>query len=309
MASTVDLIVNPASGPPGRSLDRAGRGAYAVRVLEALGAGAVRLSETRRAGDGAGAAARAVADGAELVVAWGGDGTLHEVASALVGSRTALGIVPGGSGNGLARGLGVPLAVDAALATALHGSTVPIDTGTANGRTFVNIAGFGLDGAIAARFNATGGARRGLLTYISACTAELRVHVPSRYRVRVDGSEWFSGPAHVVAVANGPQYGHGARIAPNASFEDGWLDVVVVPDVTVWRVARHGWRLFAGSIGQVPGVRAGRGREVDVVAEGPCLLHLDGETQQVTDTVSLTVRPRSLLVRVPAVRLDEGQRG
>lgn len=300
MVSTVDLIVNPASGPPSRHLDRHGRVPHAVRVLEGLGARQVRATETRKAGDGATAAARAVAEGVDLVIAWGGDGTLHEVASVLVGSRTALGIVPGGSGNGLARGLGLPAQVDAALATALYGSTMAIDTGTADGRTFVNIAGFGLDGAIAARFNATGGVRRGLPTYVRAVAAELRVYAPVCYQVGIDGSDWFSGDAHVVVAANGQQYGHGARIAAQARFDDGCLDVIVVPEVTLWRVVRHGWRLFAGRVAGLPGVRTARARHVTVTADRPCLLHLDGETQQVTGPIVLAVRDRALLVRVPA---------
>jgi YegS/Rv2252/BmrU family lipid kinase len=299
MASTVDLIVNPASGRASRRLDRAGRVRHAMHVLEGLGARNVRAIETRRPGDGADAAARSAAEGVNLVIAWGGDGTINEVASALVGTRTTLAIVPGGSGNGLARGLLVPLDIDAALATALRGVTRVIDVGTVCGRPFLNIAGMGFDAAIAARFNATGGTRRGLLTYLRACAAELRVHVPSIWRVRLDGVEWFAGPASLVVVANGQQYGNGARIAPAARFDDGWLDVVVVPDVTLRRIVRHGWRLVAGSIGRVPGVRTGRAREVEVVPQDPCLLHRDGETQQVTGTVSCGVRERALRVRVP----------
>ncbi len=299
MDSTVDLIVNPASGPASRRLDRAGRVQYAVRVLEGLGARHVRATGTRRAGDGAAAAARAAAEGVDLVVVWGGDGTLNETASALAGTPTTLGIVPGGSGNGLARGLLIPLDVDAALKVALRGVTCPIDVGTVCGRPFVNIAGMGFDAAIAARFNAAGGTRRGLLPYLRACAAELTVHVPSIWRVRLDGVDWFAGPASMVVIANGQQYGHGARIAPAARFDDGRLDVVVVPDVTPWRVVRHGWRLFAGSIGRVPGVRTAAAREVEVVPEGPCLLHLDGETQPATGTMSCTVRHRALRVRVP----------
>lgn len=309
MEVTVDLIVNPASGPPSRDVARTQRLAHASRRLLALGHAPVRAFETQRPGDGRAAAARAVADGVDVVIAWGGDGTINEVASALVGTSTALGIVPGGSGNGLARALGLPLGIDAALTTAVHGSTMAIDVGTADSTPYFNIAGFGIDAAIAARFNRMGGLRRGLVTYMRACVAELGAYAPSRFRVSLDGRDWFAGHAHTVAVANGQQYGHGARIAPHARLDDGWLDVVVVPDITRWRVVRHGWRLFAGSIDRVPGVRCGRARQVEVVPEGTCLLHLDGETQQVTHGMSLGIRPRALRVRVPAGGAIGAQRG
>lgn len=301
MTAAVDLIVNPASGPPSRHLARHDRLAHATRVLQALGVAPVRGVETTRPGDGAEAAARAVADGVPTVVVWGGDGTLNDVAAQLIGTRTRLGIVPGGSGNGLARALGLPLDADAALAVTVRGATLAADVATVNGRPFFNIAGLGLDAGVAHRFNTIGGKRRGLVTYLRACGAELREHGAARYRVRLDGADWYDADAHIVAVANGQQYGHGARIAPHARLDDGWLDVVVVTDVTLARLLRYGWRLFNGSFDRVPGVYSGRARVVEVVPPPGILLHVDGEMQDVAGPLTFMAQPQVLQVLVPRV--------
>lgn len=299
MLPPLDLIVNPAAGPATARLPRADRLAFACRVLAAAGAGDVRAVESRSFDEGAAAAQRAVRDGVARVVVWGGDGTVHAVAEALGGSATALAIVPGGSGNGFARALGVPLDPEAALRLAVAGTPHAIDLGVVNGHTFINIVGLGLDAAIARRFNLTGGLRRGLGTYIQACLAEVGCQRPTRYTVRVDGNAWFTGEADLVAVANGQQYGHGACIAPAARMDDGRLEVVVVPDITRRRVLRHGWRLFAGSIGEVPGVRMTRGAHVVVETELGALMHRDGETHTVTGALDFSMRPLSLQVVVP----------
>lgn len=299
MAPTIDLIVNPASGPPSRRLARDQRLAHAVHLLEALGAVVVRGTMTRARGDGSRAARRAVDAAVDTVVVWGGDGTLHEVAAQLIGSGTTLAVVPGGSGNGLARALGLPLSFEAALRIAVHGATARIDVGLANGTPFFNLAGFGLDASVAQRFNEIGGTRRGMATYLRCCVSELRAHVPGHYRVSLDGVDWFDGAAHLVAIANGQQYGHGARIAPLARLDDGWFDVAVLRDVSISRTLRYGWRLFHGSIDKVPGVLAGKAKQVRVSGVPGALLHADGEILPATAAQEFTLQPRALSVRVP----------
>jgi YegS/Rv2252/BmrU family lipid kinase len=308
MPLAVDLIVNPTSGPPSRRLARHQRLAHATRALEALGVSHVRGIETTGPGDAAAAASRAAEDAVSTVVVWGGDGTLNEVATQLLGSPTTLGIVPGGSGNGLARALGLPMDIDAALAVAVRGATCAMDVGRVNGRPFFNIAGVGLDAAIAQRFNTIGGRRRGLVSYLRACGSELRVHGGGHYRVAVDGRPWFEGAADIVAIANGQQYGHGAHIAPHARLDDGWMDVVVVTDVTVGRMLRYGWRLFTGSIDGVPGIHSGRARAVDVVPPPGALLHVDGEMQDVAGPLTFATQPRALVVQVPVTADDAAAR-
>jgi YegS/Rv2252/BmrU family lipid kinase len=294
----IDLIVNPASGPRVRGLARDARLAHAVRLLESWGAAEVRATETRGPGDGEAAARRAVADARELVVVWGGDGTVNAVARELIGTPVALSVVPGGSGNGLARALGIPLRADAALRVALEGRVRDVDTGLAGERAFFNMAGIGFDAAVAQRYN-TAGTQRGLLPYAQACAQELWAHEAATYTIHLDGEPWFEGEAHLAAIANGQQYGHNARIAPDAELDDGWFDVVVVPDVTPWRVLCHGWRLFHRSVQRVAGVRTQRARQVEVRISEARLLHLDGEVHAPRTVESFTIRPRSLKVKTP----------
>lgn len=291
----VDLIVNPASGPESRHLPRPGRAAFVSRLLRDLGATAVRITETRGAGDGARAARAALEGGTDRVVVWGGDGTLNEVASCLLDTGVALGIVAGGSGNGLARGLGLPLAVDAAARVAMQGEPRDIDTGAADRHVFLNLAGIGFDALVAGRFN-TDNVRRGLLPYLTSILREWHAYRADTFQVRLDDAPPFEVVADFVVVCNGQQYGHGARVAAAAAFDDGLLDFVAVPPITAMRLARHGWRLFNGTLAGVPGVVTGRARRVHVTQDRPLHVHLDGEVQPAARTHAFEVRPRSLRV-------------
>lgn len=292
---TVDLIVNPASGPARRVVSREGRLGFVSELLRAAAVHEIRPTQTARTGDATRAALAAVERGTDLVLVWGGDGTVNEVAGVLVGRDVPLGIVPGGSGNGLARGLGLPLGVRDAVRVAVHGHRRAIDTGLVAGRTFLNLAGVGFDAAVAARVN-TANLARGLRPYVLGIVHEWRNFPTHRFRLMMDDQPVREVDAHLVVVCNGQQYGHGARVAPEASFEDGWLDVVAVPHITAGRVLRHGWRLFDGSLPQVPGVFTGRARRIVVSHDAPLPVHLDGEVVSPDTTRTFEVRPRSLMV-------------
>lgn len=296
---TVDLIVNPASGPRSRRLARGDRTAYAMRILHEAGAGRIRHTETAAIGDAARAVKAGLAAGTDLVLVWGGDGTLNEAAGVLTGTGVPLGIVPGGSGNGLARALGLPLHPEAALRVAAGGSTVEIDVGHVAGRAFFNLAGLGFDAAIARRFNQHG-SRRGLRTYVIEALREWSVHRPATYRIAIDDVAAVDVVAHLVVVANGSQYGHGAQVAADAVLDDGWLDVVAVPPITASSLLRHGWRLFAGSLTHVPGVFAARAHRVTISTDARVALHLDGEVMDAGTSQDFTLQPRALRCRVPS---------
>jgi diacylglycerol kinase (ATP) len=294
---TVDLIVNPASGPALHRLPRRDRVGFVSRLLRTLGATTIRATETTGPGDGASAVRAALAAGTDRVVVWGGDGTLNEVAGSLLHTATCLGIVPGGSGNGFARGLRLPMAVEAAVHVAMHGTALDIDTGLVDGRTFLNLAGVGFDAAVAGRVN-TGNLRRGLRPYVTSILHEWRTFESQRFRVRLDEAMPIELDAHFVVVCNGQQYGHGARIAPAAAFDDGMFEVVAVPQITASRLARHGWRLFNGTLAQVPGVFTGRAARVELSQERPMPIHLDGEVMGPEQSRTFVVKPRSLRVMI-----------
>ena len=292
---TIDLIVNPASGPVVAGQARQHRLAFAMERLRALGVTSIRPTQTTAMGDATRAAADARRLRSDRVVVWGGDGTLNEVAAALLEGDVPMAIVPGGSGNGLARGLGVPLAVEDALRVAVAGTPHRIDTGRASGRAFLNLAGVGFDAAVARRVN-TDNMRRGLRPYVSAIFHEFRTCGPRAFSLALDHGAAAVFDAHLVAVCNGQQYGHGARIAPHAAFDDGWLDVVVVPEITARRLARHGWRLFNGTLAQVPGVWVARARHVIVSHSTPLPVHLDGEVVDGATEHTFEIAPHSLPV-------------
>ncbi len=242
---SVAVIVNPVAGGRRSSLAPEER----VRLAEgALARHRVsgRVVLTRAAGHATELTRRAVADGCELVVAWGGDGTINEIASELVDTGTRLGIVRAGSGNGLARELGVPAQPEQALDVALAGRDRVVDAGEIEGRLFFNVAGIGFDAAMAAGFNRLGGERRGPLRYAGVVARALLGYRASHYSIEVDGRR-LETDALLVAIANLSQYGSNAVIAPGARPDDGLLDVIVVGERDV--VGRIGIvaRAFSGT--------------------------------------------------------------
>jgi YegS/Rv2252/BmrU family lipid kinase len=222
----------------------------------------------------------------------------EQVARALVGTGTALGIVPGGSGNGLARELGLPWDPVRALQVALGPRERVIDVGEANGRLFVNVAGIGFDAEVAARFNRRPGGPRGFWPYLAlGVQAVLRYH-PRTYTIRL-GDETWEAPALAVVCANGRQYGGGAVVAPTARPDDGQLDLVVVAPRAPHRALWDGRHLLRGTLDRAPGVHTARIPGVEIAGPEPLLVHVDGEAGLGGRVVSIRVRPAALRVRVP----------
>ena len=218
----------------------------------------------------------AVAAGARLVIAWGGDGTINEAASALAFGHVPFGIIPAGSGNGLARELAIPSEPRQAIAKALHATPRPIDVGEIEGRFFVNLTGIGLDAHVAARFNAPDNPRRGFRGYIAITTRALFTYVPQRYRITADARH-VERTALLVAIANSPQFGNGARIAPGAVLDDGLLDVVTIEERSRFATVCNMPRLFNGTVGRIPGCTIDRARDITIEADSPMTFHVDGE--------------------------------
>lgn len=294
---SVTVIINPVAGGSrsGPSVDERIR-----LVREALSRHRVdgRVELTRAAGHGSELARQAVAEGCGQVVAWGGDGTINEVASQLVGTGAVLGIVRAGSGNGFARELGIPTRPEEALAIALAGRERRIDVAEIEGRPFLNVAGIGFDAAMAAVFNELGGERRGPVRYTVRVLQAVFGYAASRYTVEVDGQRLETN-ALVVAIANLPQYGSNAVIAPHAAPDDGLLDVVVVDE--------RGWpgrlglalRLMDRTIDKAAGVTTLRGARVRVTGAEPLRFHVDGEPYMGGVSVEGRIHPGALRVKVP----------
>ena len=252
---------------------------------------------TSAAGHARDLARAAVADRADLVIVWGGDGTVNEVGSALAGSPTALGLIPAGSGNGLAGGLGIPRDPRAALATALGQKTLAVDVGMLDDRPFFNIAGIGFDAHIARLFNQRPRGSRGRLPYIVIGVREGCRYRGRDYTITLDGVPQRSR-ALLIAFANGQEYGMGMQIAPGARLDDGLLEACVVEDRSVlarFRDARH---LALGSIDRAPRMAMQPIRTAVVESDGEIEFHLDGEPGVVRDRLTITIRPGALMVKV-----------
>jgi hypothetical protein len=189
--------------------------------------------------------------GADVVVAVGGDGTVTEVAGALIGTPAALGIVPCGSGNGLARHLGISLRPAAALAVLAGGHARRVDAGEANGRCFFCAMGTGFDTAVLGSFERL--ARRGFAAYFLAAARAFSGYRCEAYGLRIGAGEAEVRPALFVTVANSDQLGNNARIAPGARVDDGRLDFGVVredslaPEHKRWMLGKVGYSVFAAS--------------------------------------------------------------
>jgi YegS/Rv2252/BmrU family lipid kinase len=255
---------------------------------------------TREAGHATELAGEAVAAGADLVLAVGGDGTANEVARGLLGSPAALGIVPVGSGNGLARALRIPLRPEAALAALEQGAPRRMDVGFLNGRPFLNVAGVGFDATVGHAFHECGrrGGRRGLLSYVRLSLAELRSYRPPRVTIEV-AAERLDLTAFVATFANGPQYGSGAFINPGAKLDDGRLEVVVFEDGPLWRTLFAASRMFLGGLERSPGYRRLAGPAAVVTAAAPAAVHCDGDPAGAAERIEVTLQPRALWVVVP----------
>ena len=274
-------VVNPVAG--------GGRAARIWADLAPLGVDCVATERPRHATE---LARSAQQQGFERVIAVGGDGTVSEVAAGLIGSDCALGILPAGTGNDLSRTLGVPKAA-AAMRLALQGNTRQIDVGRVGERVFVNVAGCGFDAEVVKRLGTHGG---GLgVAYLIGVFRTVVNYKPRRLHIEVDGVA-IERQAVGVAVANGPRYGGGLRIAPRASVDDGVFDVCVVGALSAPAILGLVPFLYAGAHARYPGVEFLRGRRVQVSGEATC--QADGELSGDLPAV-FTLEPRALKVVVP----------
>ena len=296
--SSADIvaIVNPLSGAGAASGVAERRVALLERRFEAAGVkGAVHLTERRHhARD---LAASAIDRGAAIVIAWGGDGTINEVGTALAGTSVSLAIIPAGSGNGFARELGLPWEPDAAIDVALKGHDKAIDAGEIDGRLFFNIAGVGFDAVVAEQFNSQTLGRRGMGPYVRIGMREVFRYRAVRYRVVLDTEELVSD-ALLIAFANGREYGNGIRLCPHARMDDGKLEMMVVEDRPPLSRLWTGRHLALGTAHLAARVISRSIQAATIETEGDVLYHVDGEIGRAKDRVKVTIRPGILKVRV-----------
>jgi diacylglycerol kinase (ATP) len=291
------VIINPISGTGGRPEVARQRIELASAILKARGQEA-GVFVTEHAGHAAELVRAGLDAGASLVIAWGGDGTINQVASELVFRDVTLGIIPSGSGNGLSRELGISFDPVQAFHAAFAGRELLMDAGELDGHLFFNIAGLGLDARVAHEFASNGLIRRGFARYLEIAARELFTFEPDEHTILADGVATRTR-ALVIALANGRQYGNGACIAPQARLDDGKLDVVVIAHRSPVQVLLQAPMLFAGRVASLPGVTMTRATAVEITSARPVVYHVDGEPFVGSASVGARIHPKALRVRVP----------
>lgn len=238
----------------------------------------------------------------DIIVAVGGDGTVNEIASAIAGTDTVLGIIPFGSGNGLARFLTIPMDVIGALKTINMGRTITIDAAKMNGQWFFNMAGMGFDAHISHVF-ANGSKKRGFFSYFKSSLKEIANYKAQSYRIDIDGSV-YDREAFMLSMANSSQYGNNAHISPHASIQDGMLDVCIIKPFPLWRFPEMGLRMFTKTAEGSKYVEIIKGQNIRVTRNGQGPIHLDGEPQVAGDDINIEVQPGTLKVIVGGTYKD-----
>ena len=286
------LIINPISG----TASKAGLDRLVAEILSPAG-WEFETVYTQCHGDATRLAAEAVAKGYDAVFAAGGDGTVNETADALCGSQTALGIIPCGSGNGLARHLGIPIDVREGLKVIHDESPHSIDYATVNGRKFFCTFGVGFDAAVSAAFAEK--KRRGKLTYLQSTFQTYAHDEPELYTITANGRT-ITEKAFLVAVCNASQYGNNAYIAPNATIDDGLLDVTIIHAGNPLTTALVGFDMLIGNIERNVLIHSFRTSSLTIRRNGAGAAHLDGEPMELEDTLDINCHYRKLRVFSPA---------
>lgn len=282
------LIINPISGTAGK----AGLAEMVVKRLAPLGYD-IDVRYTTCRGDATRLARLAVDGGYVGVLAAGGDGTINETARALCGTDVALGIIPAGSGNGLARHIGIPIDPELSLGVIEQQHIETVDYGTVNGLEFFCTMGVGFDAAVSHRFASKH--RRGKLMYVKSAIDEYSDYKPETYTLSANG-EIITRKAFIIAVANASQYGNNAYIAPEASITDGLLDVTVIHAGNPLATARMGIDMMTGYINKNMLIETFRTPAVSIYREDAGPAHIDGEPVELGAVLDIKCHRHSLKV-------------
>jgi len=246
-----------------------------------------------KVGDGEMLARKAAQDRFDMVVAVGGDGTINEVARGLLHTDTALGVVPGGSGNGFARVFKIPLSRRRAVIKLLNPEFRRMDVGEVNGRIFLVTCGAGMDAHVSHIFSR--GPRRGLWAYYVAATKIFFGYKPPKLRILYNGNVRDCEPI-LITAANLEQYGGGVKIAPGADPFDGFLDLAIVDKMSIFLTVYHLPKLLLGFIKKVPQTTILKIKEATIINDISSPVHLDGDPMEPSNTLHIKCLPGALKI-------------
>lgn len=298
----VALITNPRSGR-----QRGPRAAVAAEEVFREAGWEVEIHLTTAHDDAVRMAAKCAEGGVDAVFAAGGDGTLSQVLTGLLDTGVPAGVIPAGTGNDLARTLGLSLEPALAAAQLVQGAPEPVDLMEIDGGRWwaVNVLGIGFDSRVAGRMARKSRAVGGIWAYLLAVAGEFAAFRSTRMKLTVDDQHW-EGPALLTAIGNARSYGAGMKITPQAEIDDGWLDVVVVGAMSRLQFLRNFPRVMHGTHLSHPAVHTWRGKSIHLEAEEPVPINVDGDLRGETP-LSVRVAPgRALLWRPGPVTTKGG---
>ena len=286
------LIINPISG----TRSKAGLAQHISNLLSLDGI-EVDAAYTTCRGDATRIAHQSIETGYDGVLACGGDGTVNETARALCGTEIPLGIIPAGSGNGLARHLNIPIDIDYSLRVIKERNIRNCDFAVANGTPFFCTFGLGFDAAVSHQFAKE--KTRGLLTYIKSAIDIYSNYTSQRYTISIDGREPIVREAFLVACCNASQYGNNAFIAPEASITDGKLDVIIVKDASRLRTLLVGLDMMTGMIPHNSQTEIYQASKVTITRDSAGECHIDGEATETSKEIDVECIPGQLKLFCP----------
>ena len=240
--------------------------------------------------------ARENVDKYQIYIAGGGDGTVNQIASSIVGTGIPLGILPLGSGKGLARSLGIPLNLKKAIDTINNYSVHTIDTGLINQHLFINIAGIGFDAVVAKSYNDI--IRRGFFAYFYKAAMVFLKYSPIAVQIRTE-SHKISGRFFLVSIANSSQWGYGTHISPNSKIDDGLLDICMIRKFPGILIPVLATRLFTKSIHRSSYSEIIPAKQAEITGNDVFKGHIDGEPVELVSPIRISIDPGSLYVICP----------
>lgn len=254
------------------------------------------VKKTAYRGNATELANEAVDNGIDMVVAVGGDGTINEVGRGLIGSHTKLGIIPAGSGNGFARNFNIPLNIRKSIELLIKPKFTTIDVGKINNHYFFNVAGIGLDAEISAHFEQFG--FRGPLPYFMVGFREFFRYRPEPIILKLNNQKELNFHPIVLSIANAPQYGNGAIIAPHAKPDDGVLDFCILSSLSAVRAILNMQKLFNGTIDQLDEMQIYQSPAGEILRENGGYIHTDGDHHLEERSLKIKVLPHHLSLAI-----------
>jgi YegS/Rv2252/BmrU family lipid kinase len=289
----VIFIINPISGP----IKRPDRLIFLINDTWKNCGIKYSIKKSDHRGHAIELAKEAVEKKVDMVVAVGGDGTINEIGRGLVGSDTALGVIPTGSGNGFARNFGIPLKINSAIKSLINPFFRKIDVGKMNGHHFLNVAGIGLDAEISAHFDRFG--FRGPLSYFIVGVRQFIKYKPESMTLVLNNNHKIVCQPMLLSIANAPQFGNGAIIAPGAIPDDGLLDICILSMVSSIKAISNIKKLFDGTIDQVDEMKIYQSPRVLINRKKEGYIHTDGDPHLELPDIDIEVLSKSLTVAVP----------